>query len=106
MRRGAQCGSEHADDDRRDGDMLAPPRMLAEDAPSEVQQDEQSGRKRRLHYYQRNEQQRHELQGPAEHRDAGAHQPACPSEQVESEAEAQMLGVRSPLCVYRLQRDP
>ena len=67
---------------------------------------EQAGRKRRLHHDQRREQQRDQLQRPAEDRQPRAEQPACAAQQAPGEREAQMLAVRRLLGVHRLQRDP
>lgn len=103
---GSECGPDDAEHDRRNGDPLAPSGVLAEDAPAEEQQHEQPGGERRLHYDERREQQRHDLQRPAEYRQPRAEQPARAHHQVAREAEAQMHLVRGALGVHRLERDP
>jgi len=67
-RRRAQAGADHAEHDRERRQVLAAPGVLAEQAPAEVQQHEQARRERRLDHDQRRQQQRHDLQRPAEDR--------------------------------------
>ena len=86
--------------------MLAAPRVLAEDPPAEVQQHQQTGGERRLDDHQRRQQQRHDLQRPAEDRQARAHQPAGAFEQAPNQRQAQVLLVGRLLGVDRLQGDP
>ncbi len=69
-------------------------------------QHEQAGRERRLHDDQRSEQQRDDLQWPAEDRQARAKQPARAAHQAPRERQAQMLVVWRLLGVHRLQGDP
>ena len=106
VRRCAQGRPEHAEHDRSHRDVLAPPGVLAEHAPAEVQQHQQAGGERRLHHHQRHEQQREHLQRPAQHRDARAGQPARSAQQVARQRQAQVRSLRSALGVHRLQRDP
>jgi len=105
-RRRAQPGADHADHDRERRQMLAAPRVLAEHPPGGVQQHEQPRGERRLDHHQGRQQQRHDLQRPAEDRQARAHQPARTLEQAADQRHAQVLVVRRLLGVHRLQRDP
>ncbi len=62
--------------DRADRHVLVAPGALAQHPLGEEHQHQQAGRERRLHDDQRSEQQRDDLQRPAEDREAGAEQPA------------------------------
>ena len=72
---------------------------------AEEHQHEQAAGERRLHDDERSEQQRDDLQRPAEDRQAGAEQPACAAEQAPGQRQAQVLAVRRVLGVHRLQGD-
>jgi hypothetical protein len=102
----AQRRPNHSEDDRAHREVLAPAGVLAEHALAEEQEHEQSHGQRRLNQYERGEQEREDLQWPSEHRQAGPCQPARPSDQVQGERRMKVLGVRGPLGVHRLQRDP
>jgi len=104
--RGAQRRPEHTEHDRGDRHVLAPARVLMQHPPAEPEQHEQPCRQCRLHDHQRHQQQRHQLQWPAEHRDAGSEQPARPADQIARQPQAQVLGVRRALGVHRLQHHP
>lgn len=95
---------QDSQNDRHDGDQLAPAGTLIEHALTEEQQDEQACRKRRLDDDQGREQKSDDLKGKAEDRNAGARKKARPFEQVTGQRQAQMLMARRPLGVHRLQR--
>jgi len=86
--------------------MLIASTALAEHALGHQQQRQQAGRQRGLHNYQRRQQQRQDLQRPAEDRKTGAQQPAPAPQQPAHERYAQVLLLRRLLRVDRLQRDP
>jgi len=90
-RRSARRDAHNAEHDRPHRQVLAPAGVLMEHAPAEVQQHEQPHGQRRLHHHQRGEVQRHHLQRPAEHRQAGAGEPAPALHQVERERRVQVL---------------
>lgn len=98
----AESDANDTKHDRRNGDSLALPSMLAEHAPAEEEQHEQPSCKRRLHDHERRKQQRHDLQRPAEDRQPGPEQPARSHNQVACEPEAQVHLVRGTLGVHRL----
>ena len=102
----SEPGSDHADDDRRHGRVLGATGVLVQHALGEEHQHEQAGGQRRLHDDQRREQQRDDLQRPAEDRQAGAEQPARPAQESPHQGETQVLALRSLLGVHRLQGDP
>jgi len=79
--------------------------VLPQHALAEEHQRQQADRERGLHDDEGGEQQRHDLQREAEHRQPGPREPACASQQPERKRRAQVLGVRSLLGVERLQRD-
>ncbi len=107
LRGGANSSrADHADDDRERRQVLAAPGVLAEQPAAEVQQHQQACGERRLHDHERRQQQGQHLQGPAEDRQARAHQPAGAFEQPADECDAQVLLVGSLLRVHRLQGDP
>jgi hypothetical protein len=106
VRRRAQRRADHAEHDRAHRDVLAAARVLVQHAPSEVQKHEQAGRERRLDDDQRREQERHDLQRKAEDRNARAREESRAFEQVARQGDAQVLVVRRPLGVHRLQRYP
>ncbi len=101
-----QGRADHAEDDREHRDMLAAPGVLAEHPLGEQQKHEQAAGKRRLHDDERREQQRDDLQRPAEDRQSGAEEPARAADQSQRERHAQVLALRRLLRVHRLQRDP
>jgi len=105
-RGGEQAGAHDADHDRRHRHVLVAARVLAQHPLGQEQQHQQARRERRLHDHQRGEQQREHLQGKAEDRQAGAHQPARAAHQAPHERDAQMLVAGRLLGVHRLQRDP
>lgn len=105
-RGGRQAGPDHADHDRDHRQVLFAPRVLVKHPLSEEHQDKQARRERRLHDDQRGQQQRDELQRPAEDRQAGAEQPTGPAHQAPYEREAQMLAAWRLLGVHRLEGDP
>ncbi len=86
--------------------MLVTPRVLAEHPLGQEQQHQQSHRQGRLHDHQWSQQQRNDLKRKAEDRQAGAQQPAYPSDQAPDERETQVLIAGRLLGVHRLQRDP
>jgi hypothetical protein len=63
-----QAGADHADHDRAHREVLAAPRVLVQHSLREEHQHEQAGCERRLHDDERREQQRDDLQRPAENR--------------------------------------
>jgi hypothetical protein len=82
--------------------VLTPACVLAEHALAEEQEHEQSHGQRRLNHDKRCEQERENLQWPAEHRQARTGKPARPPDQVQGERGMQVLGVRGSLGVHRL----
>jgi len=86
--------------------MLGASRVLAEQPLTHEQQHQQACRKRRLNHDQRSEQQSHHLQRPAQDRQAGAEQPARPSDQAPDQRQPQVLLVGRLLGIHRLQGDP
>jgi hypothetical protein len=80
--------------------------MLVEHPLREEHQHQQPGRERRLHHHQRSQQQGGNLQRPTEDRQARPGQPACASEQVEGQRQAQVLLAGRLLGVHRLEGDP
>jgi hypothetical protein len=71
-RRRRQAGADHADHDRAHREVLAAPRVLVQHPLREEHQHEQAGCERRLHDDERREQQRDDLQRPAEDRETRA----------------------------------
>jgi len=65
-RRSEQGGADDSDHDRAHRHVLIASGTLAQHPLGEDHQHQQSGRERRLHNHQRREQQRHDLQRPAE----------------------------------------
>ncbi len=86
--------------------MLRAPGMLAEHLLAEEQQHEQSRCERRLNHHQWRQQQRDDLEGPAQDRKPGAEQPAGAFEQSAHECHAQVLLGRGLPGVECLQNDP
>jgi hypothetical protein len=105
-RRREQPGADNADHDREHREMLVASSVLAEHSLREQHQHEQSARERRLYDDERRQQQRDDLQWPAEDRQPCAEQPAPTTDQPPNERETQVLAVRRLLRVHRLQRDP
>jgi hypothetical protein len=105
-RRGREARPDDADDDRRHRDVLHAPGVLVQHALREEHQHEQAGRQRGLHDDQRRQQQRDELQRPADYRQAGSQQPARAAHQAPGERQAQVLFAGRLLGVHRLQGDP
>jgi len=105
-RRRAQRRAGHAEHDRQRRQVLVAPGVLAEHALPQDQQHQQPAGERGLHHQQRRQQQRQHLQRPAQHRQAGAEQPASPPHQATDQRRAQVLLVRRLARVHRLQRDP
>jgi hypothetical protein len=105
-RRRRQAGADHADHDCGHREVLAAPCVLVQHPLREEHQHEQTGGERRLHDDERREQQRDDLQRPAEDREPRAEQPARAAQQAPGEREAQVLAWRRVLGVERLQRDP
>lgn len=105
-RRRGQPGADDADNDRRHREVLRAPGVLVEHALREEHQHEQAGGQRRLHDDQRREQQRDDLQRPAEDRQARTKQPARATHQAPGERQTQVLIVRRLLGIHRLQGDP
>lgn len=101
-----QRSADDTDHDRRDGDPLAPARLLAEHALAKEQQHEQSGGKGWLHHHQRCEQQRDHLKRPAEDRQPRSEQPARAHHEIAREAQAQVNVMGCALGVDCLQRHP
>jgi hypothetical protein len=104
--RSRQAGSHHPHDDRRHRQVLGAPGVLVQHPLREEHQHEQPGGERRLHDHQRREQQRDDLQRPAENRQARSEQPARATRQAPCERQAQVLIVGRLLRVHRLQGDP
>jgi hypothetical protein len=104
--RGTSRDADDADDDRKHREVLASPGTLAEHALAEEQQHEQADGHGRLNDHERNQQQRDDLQRPAEHRKPGSRQPARAAQQVEGKRGVQVLGMGGALGVHRLQRYP
>jgi len=80
--------------------------MLAEHPLCEEHQNQKACCERRLDHHQRSQQQGDHLQRPAEHRQSGAGQPACASEQVAHQRQAQVLVCGCLLGIHRLEGDP
>jgi len=104
--RGRQARPDHADHDRPHRQVLVPPGVLVQHPLAEEHQHEQARGECRLDDYERCQQQRDQLQRPAEDRQAGAQQPAPASRQAPREREAQVLAAGRLLGVHRLQGDP
>jgi hypothetical protein len=83
--RAGRRDADHTDHDRAHGKVLAAPGALVEHALAEEEQHEQADGHRRLHDHERYQQQGHDLQRPAEHRQARTREPARPTQQVECE---------------------
>ncbi len=66
--RAGGSGAEDTEHDRPHGEVLAPSSVLVEHTLAEEQQHEQANGHCWLHDHERHQQQRHHLQGPAEHR--------------------------------------
>jgi hypothetical protein len=94
------------DHDRRHREVLEAPGPLAEQALAHEHQHEQAGCERRLHDDQRRENQREDLQRPAEHREPRPEQPAPAPDQPRSEREPQVVIQRRLLGIHRLKGDP
>jgi hypothetical protein len=105
-RRGSQGGAEDAKHDRGHRDALVAPGALPEHALSDRQQHQQARGERGLHDHQGREQQREDLQRPAEDREAGAEQPTGALEESRDERDAQVLLVGRLPGIQRLQGDP
>jgi hypothetical protein len=101
-----QTGADHADHDGAHREVLVSAGVLAEHPLAEEHQHQQARGERWLHDHQGSEQQGHDLQRPAEHREPGAEQPARPLDQSPGKRQAQVLLVRRLLGVHRLKRDP
>jgi hypothetical protein len=101
-----QARADHADHDRRHRQVLAASGVLVQHALREEHQHQQPRGERRLHDDQRREQQRDDLQWPAEYRQARAEQPARAAHQAPGERQAQVLIVGRLLGVHCLQGDP
>jgi len=104
-RRRGQRQAEHADHDRQHAQVLVAPGALAEQALAGQHQHEQAGGERRLHDHQRGQQQRHDLQGKAKDRQAGAEQPAGARDQPAQQRQAQVGLVGHFAGVQRLKGD-
>jgi hypothetical protein len=105
-RRRRQPGADDAKHDRGHRDVLVAPDVLVQHALREEQQHEQAGGQGRLHDDERREQQRDDLQRPADDRQARSEQPAPAAHEAPDERQAQVLAVGRLLGVHRLQRDP
>jgi hypothetical protein len=105
-RRGGKTCADHADHDRAHRQVLVPSGVLPEHPLSEEHQRQQAGGERRLDNHQRSQQERHDLQGPAQDREAGPGQPARTAEQVAGQREAQVLLGRRLLGLECLEADP
>lgn len=103
---GRQARPDHADHDRAHRQVLVSPGVLAQHPLAEEHQHEQARGERRLNDYERCQQQRDQLQRPAQDRQASAQQPAPTSRQAPREREAQVLHAGRLLGVHRLQGDP
>ncbi len=101
-----QPRADHAGHDRRHRHVLRAAGVLVEHALCKEHQHQQARGERRLHDDQRREQQRDDLQRPAEDRQARSEQPARAAHQAPGERQAQVLIVRRLLGVHRLQGDP
>jgi len=101
-----QRRADHPDDDRPHREVLIASRALVEHPFGQQHQHEQARRERRLDDHQRRQQQRHDLQWPAEDREARAEQPARALGQIPRERETQVVLARGLLGVHRLQGDP
>ena len=102
----AQPGADHADHDGAHGDVLITPGVLAQHPLGDQHQYEQTRRERGLYHRERCEQQRHDLQRPAEDREPRAEHPARAPDEAPHERDAQVLLLWRVLGVHRLQRDP
>ncbi len=103
---GGERDAGYADDDRRHGDVLEAPRPLAEHPLAHEHQHQQPCCERRLHDHERREQEREDLQRPAEHREPGAEEPSPAPDQPRDEGESQVRLGGSLLGVHRLEGDP
>ncbi len=99
-------GADHTDHDRADREVLIAPGVLAEHPLRDEHQHEQAGGERRLDHHQRSQQQREDLQWPAEDRQPCAGEPAGAPEQAPDERHAQVLLVGRLPGIERLERDP
>jgi len=86
--------------------VLVAARVLAEHTLGEEQQRKQAGGEGWLHDHQWSQQQRDDLQGPAEDRQSRAEQPARAPEQPPDESDPQVLLLGRLPGVRRLQGDP
>lgn len=102
----AQPRPDDAEHDRADRQVLARAGALAEHALADNHQHRQAQRQRRLHDNQGCEAEGHHLQGPAEHRQGGAAQPAHTPNQAQRERHTQVLLLGGLARVHRLQRKP
>ena len=103
---GRQARPDHADHDRPHREVLVSPGVLVQHPLAEEHQHEQARGERRLNDHERCQQQRDQLQRPAEDRQSGAQQPAPTSRQAPRERETQVLYAGRLLGVHRLQGDP
>lgn len=99
-------GPEHAEDDRGNRKVLFATGVLAEHALCEEHEEHEACGQRRLDDDERCEQQREQLQGPAEDREPGPEQPARTSHEAAQQRDAQMRGLRGLLGIGGLQGDP
>jgi hypothetical protein len=106
VRRGRQTRADHTEHDRAHCQVLVAPGVLPEHPLGEEHQHQQTGGERRLYDDQRRQQQGHDLEWPAEDRQAGAEQPARPPDQVLGKRQAQVLLWGRLLGLHRLERDP
>lgn len=104
--RGGERGASDADHDRDHRDVLPPAGALAQHPLARDHEHEQPGRERGLDDDERREQQRSDLEGPPEQRQAGAEQPAALRDEAAHEREAEVRPGRGLLRVHRLQRNP
>jgi hypothetical protein len=105
-RRCEHAGADHSHDDRAHRGVLVAPGVLAQHPLGDEHQHEQAGCEGGLNDDERGQQERHDLQRPAEDRHPGAEQPARPPHEPPRERQAQMLVVWRLLGVHRLQGDP
>lgn len=104
--RGSQGSAEDAEHDRGHRDVLVASGVLPEHALSDEQQHQQARGQRGLHDHKGREQQRYDLQRPAENREAGAEQPPGALDQSRDQRDAQVLLVGRLPGIQRLQGDP
>jgi hypothetical protein len=105
-RRREQARADNPEHDRAHREVLVASGVLSEHPLGDEHQHQQARRQRRLDDDERREQERHDLERPAEDGQPRPEQPARAPHQPPREREAQVLLVGRLLGVHRLQGDP